>query len=233
MIRSAYLTVIALFCALFLGVQVTSVAGAALPDINTNAGRLARGLPLLTPRFTKTRDLPPTRVDLEGYIKVIRANNGNKVGYISNKFFSGSQKRFKVDNDDNDRLLVKFYDGNNFNIEVYNGPGSWNYLGWTTTSGSGSITNTNSSPNLEIVGCNDNPSSTPASVGNSYNGGASSSRIWSYNSGSDYLSIQWVNPDGAAANTKFWYNPSDDSVRAVRSNYGGAGYEVYLKFWEI
>ncbi|KAF8654997.1 hypothetical protein AX16_003301 [Volvariella volvacea WC 439] len=248
MMRSTYFTIFTLFCALFIGIQVTGAAGAVLPNINTNAGRLARGLPLFKPRFSKniSRNMTPTRADLaargqpsgtphdkrQGYIQVVRASNGLGVGYISNQFFSDTQRRFEVDNSVNNRLFVKFAEGSNVNVEIYNGPGAWGYLGWTTTSGTGSVTNAGSSPSLEVVASNDNPNSTPSTVGNSFNNGASSTRIWSYNSNNNYMTIQWTNPNGAAATTKFWYNPSDGSLRGVRSGFGGAGYEVYLKYVE-
>jgi hypothetical protein len=197
-------------------------------DINTNAGRLARGLPLLRPRFSNilpgrsptrvhAQRSSPSNVPVSGVVKVTRVDTGAQVGYIANTYVSPSTQRFGITTNIGQALTVAFTTlaGPN-NVVETNGPdGAHPFLGFVVGPadsdndlGSGSfnyILLTGTSPTTS--------GSPPAAVGNSYDSGDSESMVWTYDSSS--LTAQWVNTDGSHPSTTLWYLPSANGLVAV------------------
>jgi hypothetical protein len=210
---------------------LVTAAGISAAPAESNAQRLARGLPPLKPRFG--RNLPgviqiwyPTPVfgakrsepsgnlqkTCNGHIEV-RNSDGNTLGFV--KDASGDIGGVNLTPDSNQDLQVTFEADSTgpFNIKATN-PGFPDppYVGTLSQISPNNFiaTGSGNSASLTHVGSTA-PNTSGSVVGDQY----AQSAIWSYNSNTQELTAQYINPDGSKPPTIFAFNSKDNTLFVV------------------
>lgn len=190
---------------------------------NTNAKRLAAGLPLLPPRSLSG----PTRVQHKRstpssvscnynnkYIRVYQPSSSNFLGYVKNSFpADGSQEyAYGLTNDPNAAMQISFDSPctGSSTVEItISGSSVYPYLGFA----GGDLVD-GSQATCGLVGTSHTDHNAPPSpVGNTYSNvyPNSESFLWNFDTTTSILTAQWVNSDSSKPGSTLWWDPSGKS----------------------
>ncbi|KAG1860706.1 hypothetical protein DFJ58DRAFT_778581 [Suillus subalutaceus] len=207
-----------LSCAIALLLSVCS-AGAAL----TNAQRLARGLPILPPKFGRSlpgyarsptvagvKDPSPSSAPpqtITGRI-LVKSHNGKSLGHLHNMASGINGVNFGASSAD---LHVSFTTSRSgkglIDIQAvdaaFHGP---HYIGTTSSH----TLATGSSTAVDFGNAIRTPVHSPPVPAGQHN--ADESAIWTFDPRTHELKVQYVNPDGQTAKTIIAYNIHDNTI---------------------
>jgi len=209
----------------------------------TNAQRLAAGLPPLAP---KRRHFTPTRVGIAarapsptamtgGLIRVLQADSNSLLGWLHKSPASGfvdcSPRGW-----DHLSFSFTYYDPTTpFELRIGD-TASYPYLGAaatsfaTSSSTTGSLVRTNSALEYgppKVVGHSSRPPFSPLD---------SESFVWKYNPANKEITGTWVNPDKTSLDTYFYFNPgTTEMVMSGHPRLPSNGFINYRRtrlFWD-
>lgn len=188
-----------------------------VPELRTNAARLAAGLSPLPPvrrnptrveeKRTRTSSSPGCEDHNQEYIKVYCKSSGNLIGYLKQDTVSGSIKAYGITSSKDSAMQITFSStpSNPFDLSI-TGSGTYPYLGFAGND----LTSGSSNANALVATKHTNPNSVASIVGNLYSSSfpSSESSVWAYNTGTKELTPQWVNSNGSKAPTYLVYDPN-------------------------
>ncbi|KAF7797265.1 hypothetical protein EIP86_008460 [Pleurotus ostreatoroseus] len=218
------------------GLNPMGKAPHALEMIETNAKRMARGLPPNKPRFRRhdrirPRASPAAQANAvctrNGVIRVSSPANapsdGNGPrptldGYLSSTANDFGEYRYTTQRDNALRVTINTCDGTPFNILASNGLRDFPFVGAVKGYSSDSPNLADGSFNYVYIGgvTQTAPLAPPQDIPNAFTAASevaedSESAIWRFQSGSDtVLEAQWVNTDSSTPQDSLVYVPSED-----------------------
>ncbi|KAJ7459349.1 hypothetical protein FB451DRAFT_1272561 [Mycena latifolia] len=256
LVHPTVLLPLVLLCPLILGAATpdvpTGTSEALQPKKATNAERFRRGLGPLPPTRRDRNKLSPraspvpcTRLSNNvGTLQVRRVSDGEKLGYVSDRF--NADNAYRVHRRPGAALLVTVPPvapfGTAINLIAARAPDSGHpFLGAVSNGqgdlGEGEVGAAYLSGTSSVHG-NSPPSSSAGTSLTLPNHGGAESQLWTLNCQTRQVTAQWTNADGSRPPTTIFYDPASKTLGltgdlpAFKAGVSRRAFEVTLTFLE-